>query len=401
MTNPQYDAIIIGAGHNGLVTSYYLAKQGLSVLVLERLERLGGGSVSEEIYPGFVAPYCAYMCYLLQGRVIDDMQLRDHGFEIIPWRNGHFHPYLDGSYLLVQDDQVDTIREVAKFSEKDARSYPNWLSFWRQAAGILHQHWLKDPPTMAQIFEEVRGTSDEQIWEIMLTTSMRELVEDHFESDHVRAHFMDADETGNPDAPGSVLSYAYYRCFLFSKPENVGVPRGGMSQIPESMARSAQEMGVEVRMETRVEKVLVEDGKAVGVKLSNGQEIKSKIVVSNADPKRTYTKFLDSALLDEGLVKKVNNLKTKSRYVKFLAALKEAPDFSRYLGAGYDIGLTPQVRICPSIDYFMQSWSDCQNRVITNCPVMDIQIPSIVDPSLTPAGHHVLFRMGDLLPFRA
>ena len=244
----QYDAVIIGAGHNGLVTAGYLAKHGLSVLMLERQDVLGGASVTEELYPGFKVPYCAYYCYLLQGKVIDDLELRKFGLEIIPTPFAGFHPFPDGKHLSMGWSKGDSDRqELAKFSERDAEAYPAWNEFWQQAAGIIYRYWLREPPTLAQIFDDVRGTSEEEILETMLTVSMKDLLDRYFESDRVKAHLSHCGDLGDPTAPGSVLSAAYYRCSEFSKPENVGIPRGSMGAITQAMARSAEARGVEIR----------------------------------------------------------------------------------------------------------------------------------------------------------
>ena len=154
-------------------------------------------------------------------------------------------------------------------------------------------------------------------------------------------------DAGDPSAPGSILSLAYLRVNAFTKPENYGIPRGGMSQLPFAMARYAKSLGVEIKLNTVVDKVIVEDGTAVGVRLENGEEIRSFMVVSNADPKRTYRDLVDEADVDAATKAKVDGLSTRANCVKLLVALRELPDFSSYLGEGYDPRLTAYFRICP------------------------------------------------------
>ena len=390
MQQHEYDAIIIGAGHNGLVTAGYLAQEGLKVLVLERLEMVGGAVVSDELAPGFTIPYCAYILHIMQGRVIDDLKLRDNGLDIIPFTTFRFDPFPDGNYIMTYRENYRNAEELARFSERDARALPEWTSFWERASAILHRYWFREPPTLAEVYQDVRGTSDEEVWETMLTVSMRDLVDRHFEHPQVKAHFIDAQDAGDPSAPGSILSLAYLRVNAFTKPENYGIPRGGMSQLPFAMARYAESLGVEIRLNTVVDKVIVEDGTAVGVRLEGGEEIRSFMVVSNADPKRTYRDLVDAADVDAATKTKVDGLSTRANCVKLLVALRELPDFSSYLGEGYDPRLTAYFRICPSVDYFQQSWDDAKNGYPSSCPVMNVQMPSIYDKSLTPAGHHVL-----------
>ncbi|MFQ5934388.1 MAG: phytoene desaturase family protein, partial [Dehalococcoidia bacterium] len=192
------------------------------------------------------------------------------------------------------------------------------------------------------------------------------------------------------DAPGSVWGGAYYACSQFSKPENVGIPRGSMGGITQAMANSAESMGVEIRTGALVEKIIVEKGAARGVKLAGGEEIRSFIVVSNADPQRTYLTLVDQEHLEEQFIRRVKNLSVKIADTKLLAALRELPDFSAYLGKDYDPRRATHIRINPSMEYGQKSYDDAMAGKLTDCPTMGVQIPSLYDPSLAPSGHHVL-----------
>ncbi len=388
MQQTDYDAIVIGAGHNGLVTAGYLAAEGLKVLVLERQDIVGGACVTEELHPGFHVPYCSYVCYVLQGKVIDDLQLKEHGLEIIQEEYGSFHPFPDGEHIQFGPrwTSEETHAEIARFSEHDAQAYPEWEAFWERACGIVYRYWLQEPPTMAQVFEDVRGTRDEEVWETMLTVPLADLADRYFESDHVKA----VSTGGDSDQPGSIWARAYYGCGMFSKPENVGIPRGSMGGITQAMAKSAEARGAEIRTGALVDEILVENGTTRGVRLADGEEIHSFIVVSNADPKRTYLKMLDPEHLEDRFLRKVGNLSTKTTDIKFLAALKELPEFSGYLGGGYSPTRSSTMHIMPSMEYGQQSSADARDGRITDCPSMGIQIPSIYDSSLAPSGHHVL-----------
>ena len=392
MGQNQYDAIIVGAGHNGLVTAAYLAQDGLSVLVLERLDKVGGACTTDEVYPGFFGPMCAYICYLLQGRVIDDLRLREHGFEVIPMgRAGRgsrdIHPFPDGTYLHGPGvrDSYDQAEQIRAFSENDARAYTEWTTFWQHASGILLPYFLTEPPTLAQLVDDVRGTRKEDVLEKMLTHSIMDLVCDYFEDDRVRADVIGIPEL-DPSAPGSIMSNAYFEVSQFSRERDRGIPRGGMGAISESLAASARGFGAEIRLGSSVREVIVEDGEARGVWLADGQEIRSFIVVSNADPLRTFSTLVKPEDAGESVASKLRTWKTQAGCVKFLAALKEPPDFSRYLGEGYHRDSIVTATICPSLEYFQHAWDDCKNGVLTDNPVMHIQTPSIVDPALTPNG---------------
>ena len=392
MVQNQYDAIIIGAGHNGLVTAGYLARDGLSVLVLERLDKVGGACTTDEIFPGFHGPMCAYICYMLHGRVIDDLHLRDHGLEITPLGDAgqgsrRIHPFPDGTYLggpEIKSD-YDMAAQLRQFSKADAQSYSDWLSFWEQAAGILYPYFLTEPPTLAQLVEGVRGTRQEKVLEKMLTHSLLDIVDEYFEDDRVKAFCIGIPES-DPSAPGSIMSNAYFRTSQFSRDQDRGIPKGGMGSITRSLADSAMGSGAEIRTGTLVKEVIVEDGEAKGVRLSNGEALYSFIVVSNADPKRTFSTLIKPEDAGEALVAKTKNWKTQAGCVKFLAALKEPPDFSRYLGDNYDRNSIVNINICPSVEYFQRSWDDCKRGKPSSSPLMHIQMPSLVDPSLSPKG---------------
>jgi phytoene dehydrogenase-like protein len=391
MSEPEYDVIIVGAGHNGLVAANYLARDGLAVLVLERLGRVGGAIATEEVYPGFRVPYCAYICHMLHGRVIDDLELRKHGFDLYPVDPWQFHPFPDGSFLLGWHEPRRLAREVRKLSARDAETYlAEWVPFWDRACGIVYRYFLTDPPTFAQVAADLRGTADEAVWETMLTGSMRDLVEGWFEDERVRAYFVNAQDAGDPSAPGSILSVAYIRSGVLGKPENRGIPKGGMGKVAEAMAAAARARGVEIRTGAPVERVLVEDGRACGVRLVGGQELRAPVVVSNADPKRTYLGLVDRKDLDEAFVERVRRLTTRATCVKVLVALRAFPDFSRYLGPGFDPRLAAYVKICPSIDWFQASWDAARDGRLSRTPIMHIQFPSVHDRSLTPPGQHVM-----------
>jgi phytoene dehydrogenase-like protein len=390
MADLEYDVVIIGGGHNGLVASSYLAADGLKVLVLERLSRVGGAIATEEIYPGFRVPYCAYNVHLLHGKIIEDLDLRKHGFEV--YRNDpyRFQPFIDGSHLFVWRSPQRFHREIQKLSEHDAEAYLGWAAFWDRAYGIVYRYFLTDPPTFAQVAQEVRGTADEAVWETMLTVSMRDLVERSFTDPRIRAHFINAQDAGDPSAPGSILSVAYIGSGVLGKSENRGIPKGGMGKVAEAMAAAARDRGVEIRTGAPVRKVVVEGGRARGVLLEDGQEVRASVVVSNADPKRTYLSLVDPEDLEEPFLKRIAALKTRADCVKCLVALRRFPDFSRYLGAGFDPRLAAATRICPSVEWLQASWDACKNGLRPRTPVLSIQFPTTYDPSLAPAGMHVM-----------
>ena len=398
MADNQYDAIVIGAGHNGMTTAGYLARDGLKVLVLERLDKVGGAVTTDEFAPGFLGPMCSYVCHVLQGRVIDDLKLREHGFEILPGHGavGHttygIHPFPDGTYIGGPEvnSLLDEANQLRQFSENDARRLFDYVDFWERAVSVFAPYFMTEPPTLSDVMHSVKGTRNEEILEKIVTWSLLDLIEDHFEHPNVQANFLRYPEM-DPASPGSMMSAAILGIGKLGRPEDRGIPRMSMGNIADSMASSIRSMGVEIRTGSPVDKVLVEDGEARGVRLTNGEEINSFMVVSNADPKRTFNTLFEEGKIREATIDKVNRWKTQAGCVKFLAAIKELPDLSGYLGDGYDASKVNHIGIGPSVEYQRQSWLDCQAGKPTSSPVMSIQLTSVAEPNLVRRGDgHVL-----------
>src|SRR5205814_2324982 len=222
---------------------------------------------------------------------------------------------------------------------------------WERAAGIIYPHFLTPPPTVAQIADRLAGTDEEEFFERLLLASMSDVVAEFFESEPVQAAFIHAHDMGDPTAPGSAWCYAYNKCTVFSDPENVGLVHGGMGGITQAMAASAREHGATLQTGAQVERILVEQGKAIGVALADGTQIRSRIVVSNADPKRTFLKLVEARHLDPKFYDRIAKLRTEAAYFKFHAALDGIPDFSAYFKRSdpeFDPRVLAEVKICPS-----------------------------------------------------
>ena len=386
----RYSAIVVGGGHNGLVAANYLAMEGLSVLVLERRDFVGGACVTEELFPDFRMSSCSYVMHLLQRPVIEELGLRQHGLQVYSVDPFRFTPLPGGQRMLLWHDDRRTAEEIKKISPKDAERFHDWEDFWERAASILHPYFLTEPPSIAEIAARVQGTPDEPVFERMLTGNMKDLVEEYFESKLVQGVFIDAQDAGDVTAPGSIMAVAYFKCNMFTDLENKGIPKGGMGAITQSMARAAQSRGVEIRTGVEVKRVEVRNGRAAGVCLDTGEIIEADVILSNADPKRTFLTMVEEENLAPQFVSQVKRLKNDAAYLKFHCALRRLPDFSAYLGSDDDPRYLTQIRICPSVDYYQRSWEDAKNGRPSSCPVMHLQIPTILDPSLCPPGQHVM-----------
>ena len=309
---------------------------------------------------------------------------------MFPLEPARFHPFPDGRHLVVWEDVARTATEIERYSKRDAAAYPRWIELWERAAALLHPYFLAPAPTYAELAARVRGTPDEEVFETLLTRPMWDLAHEYFESDVMRAHAVNAQDLGDPRAPGSALIYAYIRVNLRSAHDTVGIVKGGMGTITQAMARAAAEAGVTIRTGAEVARVDVRNGRAAGVVLADGEHIAADTVVSNADPKRTFLKLVPPAALPSEFREQIAALSTRAAYFKFHAALRELPDFSRYLGPGFDPRYLAQVKICPSAEAFVAAWQDAQAGRLPRAPLMEVQIPSVYDDSMAPPGHHVV-----------
>ena len=382
--------VIVGSGHNGLVAANYLAKAGLRVIVLERRSFVGGACITEELFPNFRVSSCSYICHLLHKKIIEDLDLKSFGLEIYPLDPVAFSPFQNGQAILRWHNDERTAKEISRISKKDARNYYKWLDFWKRASGILYRYFLKDPPTYSEIIASIKGTSDELVFEQMLNGNMKDLVDKYFESDTVRAFFIDAQDAGDITAPGSIMSVAYIKCNQFTDHSNLGIPKGGMGSITGAMSKAALTNGVKIRTNSEVTKIEVHNGKVTGVTLTNGETIKSDTILSNADPKRTFLKLIHPDELSNSFIKSIKRLKTDAAYLKFHCSMKTLPDFSNYFRTNYDIKYLAYIRICPSVEYFQRSWNDAQNGLPSRSPILYIQIPTVYDNTMAPVGQHVM-----------
>lgn len=388
----EHDVIIIGGGHNGLVCAFYLARAGLDVLVLERRHVVGGACATEEVFPGYAISTCSYIVYLLQDKVVRDMQLYKHGYLVQQLPAKRFFPFPDGRSLFFWNSTEETCREIAaKYTERDAAGYRRWQDFWTQTAHLVGEYFLQEPPTLDEWITQIRGTSQEAHFERLQHCTLRELMDDCFESDEVKAaaiaHVVDADGL---DTPGVLMGYAINKTNRLVDPRNQGLAIGGMGTLSAAMARAAQHAGARIRCGAEVKRILIENDRAVGVELVDGQLIRSKQVVSNADPKRTFLGLIDKGYISPAVEKSIQGLRTTCGTFKFHASVSELPDFSRYLGQDFDPTLIADVGIGPSTAYYSQALQDALDGRPARQPLVDVQTPTVIDRTIAPEGKHIV-----------
>jgi phytoene dehydrogenase-like protein len=403
----RYDAVVIGAGHNGLVTAAYLSRAGRSVLVLERRPVIGGACVTEEVWPGYRVSTAAYLCGLLHPGIIRDLRLDQHGYEILPKDPAFFSPFPDGRALFVWKDDAQTAEEIARLSRRDAAAYPEYEAFLARLGAFVEPWLLRTPPDilrrnfadLAELLRfgrQVLGLRREDLVHAIriVTQSARDFLDGWFESPELKASLATdgvIGARGGPSTPGTAY-VLFHHCMgqAAGKRGLWGFVRGGMGGVSEAVAAVCRGHGVEIRTDAEVEQIAVRDGRAVGVVLAGGEEIRAGIVVSNADPKRTFLHLLPGDVLPEGFRREVDGIKTEGVATKINLALQGLPDFRARRGTSAGPQHRATIHIGPTIDYIDRAWADAQLGRPSDQPFLEVTIPTTYDPSLAPPGKHLM-----------
>lgn len=399
----RYDAVIIGAGHNGLVCAFYLAQAGLKVRIVERRHLVGGAAVTEEFHPGFRNSTASYTVSLLQSRIIKDMQLEAHGYSVIERPVSNFLPQPDGSYLKLGGGLEKTQDEFRKFSLADAEALPAYQRALETAADVLRALALKAPPNLGEGWRAMvegalqgRGLtrlSLEQKRDVLdlFTKSARSFLGSWFESEAVKAAFGFDAVVGNyasPDTPGSAYVLLHHVFGEVNGRKGAwGHPVGGMGSITQIMARVCREAGVEISLETPVVRVLTDGGRVAGVKLESGEEIAASRVIANVGPKILYQRMVAEEDLPADFRRRMKGYKVASGTFRMNVALSDLPRFSCLPEAGEH--LRSGIVIAPTLDYMDEAFLDAKRYGWSKRPIIEMLIPSTVDDSLAPPGQHV------------
>jgi len=402
----RYDAILIGAGHNGLVTAAYLARAGKRVLVLERRELPGGCAVTEEIWPGYKVSTGAYLVSLLQERVVRELDLARYGYKVLPKDPAFFSPYPDGRHLFFWQDEAKTLAEIAKFSRRDAEAFPKYEAYLERLAAVVESLLLVTPPelppkTIADFIEYVkllgrfRHLSPREITGLVkiFTQSAADLLDEWFESPEIKVTLATdgvIGANGGPRSAGTAYILMHH-CMggVAGKRGLWGFVQGGMGMVAEAIAASARAHGADIRMNAPVKRVLVRNGRARGVVLENGDEYEAPVVASNLDPKATFLRMLEPDLLEPDFRRSIEHFRVEGTSLKMNLALDGLPDFLALPGApGPQHGAT--MHICPSIEYVERAWDDAKYGRPSQHPLIEMTCPTIYDAALAPAGRHIM-----------
>jgi phytoene dehydrogenase-like protein len=412
----SFDAIIIGAGHNGLVTACYLARAGWRVLVLERRHVVGGACVTEEVFPGFKVSTAAYVNSLFRKEIIRDLRLADHGFAVLERNPSSFSPFPDGRHLLLGPDGAANRREIAKFSARDAENYPKYEAMLERVAAVVEPTLTMRPPDLVRpglrdlwhLFRLGRafrkmGPGMSEALEV-LTGPARPILDRWFESEQLKATLATDAIIGAmaaPSVPGT--AYVLFHHVMGETNGKRGVwayVRGGMGGLTQALAGAARSLGADVRTEADVARIVVKDGAVTGVALRNGTEYRAGVVASNADANVTFNHLLDNRLLPPAFAEAVNRISYDSASLKINVALSELPDFTACPGSQPGPQHRGTVHVCPDQDYIERAYDDAKYGRPSECPVLECTLPSAVDPSVAPPGKHLMSMFIQYAPYK-
>ncbi|MFZ5853496.1 MAG: phytoene desaturase family protein [Chloroflexota bacterium] len=428
----RYDAVVIGGGHNGLVSAAYLARAGLRTLVLEQRHVLGGAAVTEEIVPGFRFSVASYVVSLLRPEIIRELQLPRHGLDILPL-DGTFTPLGPGEgpkagaraaggptagggdYLWRVNDHGRTMRELRRWSATDAEAYEEYGQLMVEMARFIKPILSIVPPDLtgydprellplaglARAFQQL-PQRQQAVFVQLMTMSAADFLEQWFETDPLKATMSASGIIGTylgVRSPGTAyVLLHHYMGEIDGAFRAWGIPKGGTGGVSLAIASAARSFGAEIRTEAPVARIITRAGRAVGVALESGEEIYADTVLSSVDVRRTFLGLIEPGTLDPGFEEEVRRFKFRGSSGKVNLAVDRLPDFTCLPGEGEH--LRGAISFSPGLDYMERAYDDAKYGRFSRRPYIDMIIPTLVDPSMAPPGKHVISCFVQYAPYR-
>jgi phytoene dehydrogenase-like protein len=410
------DVVLVGGGHNGLVTAFYLAKAGFKPLVLERRAQVGGAAVTEEFHPGFRCSTLSHNTGPLRADVARDMQLERHGLRLTKPDVSTVSLLPDGRSLVVYSDLKRAAQEIAQWSSKDATAYGEFGAALVNIGAVIAEALLLTPPNidspssgdlwgMLKTGRSIRNIGKKDMYRALRWGPMAvaDLAAEFFDTEPLRATIAARGIFGTflgPWSAGSALVLLLRAAADPTPAGSVQFPAGGAGAITQAMAAAATQAGAEIRTGAAISEIRVKDGVATGVVLDSGEEISAKAVVSNADPKRTLMQLVDSTHLPPNFVQRIKNYRSVGTVAKINLALSALPEFTALKAKGDGNLLQGRIQISPEIDYLERAFDECKYGHFSRAPYLEITFPSLSDSSLAPAGKHVMSIYMQYAPYK-
>ncbi|HEX4663791.1 MAG TPA: NAD(P)/FAD-dependent oxidoreductase [Terriglobales bacterium] len=414
-TTPARDIVIIGGGHHGLVTAFYLAKAGYKPLVIERRSQVGGASVTDEFHPGFRCSTLAHSAGPIRPDIVRDMQLEKHGLKVITPQTCVTALSPDGRALSLDQDGNKSAQSIAAFSQKDAAKYPEFATSLGNISKVIAEVLMTTPPdiddpsssdlwSMLKTGRALRNLGKRDMYRVLRWGPMAvaDLVAEYFETELLRAVVAARGIFGTflgPWSAGSSLQLLIRAAGDSHPAGSAYFAAGGMGAVTQAMASAAKAAGVEIRTAAEVIEIRVKDGAATGVLLGTGEEIHASAVISNADPKRTLLKLTDPVHLSPDFVQKLQHYRGNGTVAKVNLALSALPTFTA-LKSEDASALKGRIHIGPEIDYLERAFDESKYGNFSRQPYLEATIPSLTDPTLAPDGKHVMSIYMQYAPYR-
>jgi phytoene dehydrogenase-like protein len=426
-SSSRYDCVIIGGGHNGLVTAAYLARAGKTVCVLERRHVLGGAAVTEELWPGFKVSTAAYVISLFLPEITRELKLQGYGFKVLARSPSSFTPLPDGRSLLMGPEPGLNEREIGRFSARDARAYPTYEAMLQRVAAVLEptlSATALDPLPLPRTWRR-RGVTDHVAtlrkgWNLyrdfatlgetlpeaieLLTGAARPILDRWFESDVLKATLATDAIIGafaSISSPGSAYVLLHHVMGEAGGHRGVwGYVQGGMGGLADALEQACLDLRVEIRRETPVKHITVSGGRAIGVETDAGDWIEAGIVASSVDAHHTFERMLDADVLPDGFRRAVSRIDYSSASAKINLALSEPPRFTCVETDGLGPHLNGTIHIGPGLDYLEQAYDDARRGRPSDRPILEITMPTSVDRTIAPDGKHILSLFVQYAPYR-
>jgi phytoene dehydrogenase-like protein len=409
------DIVIIGGGHNGLVTAFYLAKAGFKPLILERRPQVGGAAITDEFHPGFRCSTLAHSAGPVRPDIVRDMQLEKHGLGLITPETCVTALSPDGRALSLHQDENKSAQSIAAFSQKDATRYPEFEKSLGKISEVIAEVLATTPPdidhpsggdlwSMLKTGRALRNLGKRDMYRVLRWGPMAvaDLVAEYFETELLRAVIAARGIFGTflgPWSAGSSLQLLIRAAGDSHPAGSTFFAAGGMGELTQAMASAAKAAGAEIRTAAEVIEIRVKDGVALGVLLSTGEEINARAVISNADPKRTLLKLTDPTHLSPDFVQKLQHYRGNGTVAKVNLALSALPTFTA-LKNGDGAALKGRIHIGPEIDYLERAFDESKYGNFSRQPYLEVAIPTLTDPTLAPEGKHVMSIYMQYAPYK-